>query len=392
MKLSAKRINKITTYIFFMAAIFMQAFVDGFYIAYGDEPTTLKVVKYALIAGGILWGLLQIFPRKRFVFLKELRNIMLAVFVFLVVSLFLILLQDGNLGTCLELIMRYTISLLYAFVLLNTMEFDDIYRLMTYALVISIFGFFLEKGDNLFNLSFYSQISFDDSFSPFESHYFAAPSINCCAFFLYYRKNKLVSVLSFLFVLLTFKRPQIIFAVLFLLLPLVADPNKRIRKTTHGLICIGTIIGTMVWYWLLLSQNEWILEEVTGLSANEFTSGRSDLLRSLLYNEYKMGGLGSTAVALGRSIEMDLVIFMLEMSFPVMALFVFAFASLSGRRIYAALVLTFQLFSFMTSSGLYNIVGMLLLYLFFGSVNYLQPDALGKIERSRKRWIRIKFR
>jgi len=391
MKLTVKQMNKKINYIFFMAAIFVQAFVDGYYIADGNEPMAMKVLKYALVAGGIAWGLLQIFRRKHFVFLKELRNVLFAVLTFLLVSLFLILFRDGDLGTCLELIVRYTMSILYAFVLLNVMDFDDIYRLMAYSLAVSIFGFFLEIGTVLFDPSFYSKISFYNSYSPFESSFFAAPSINCCAFFLYYRKNKLISLTSFLFVPLTFKRPQIVFAVIFLLLPLFVDPNKRVKKSTHWLMCLGTVIATVLWYQLMLPESEWIIEGIMGRSTQSLTSGRSTVLRNVLDTGYRYGGLGSSSLVAGRSMEMDLVAFMLEMSLPVLALFVFCFASLSGRRIYTVIVMVFQLFSFMTGSGLYNIMGMLLLYLFFGSVNYLQPDALRMTERKRK-WIRIKFR
>ena len=389
MRLSSKQINKTINYVIFMAAYFMQVYVDGRYIAHGQEPTVMKVLKYALVALGIFWGLLQLYGKRRIVFLRELCNILLTVAMFLIVSLFLILLRDGDLGLCLDYTIRYSMSVLYAFVLLNTLDFDDVYRLMTYALAVSVFGFFLETGNALLNWSLYSKMSFSGSYSPFESHYFAAPSINCCAFFLYYRKNKLLSVISFIFVLLTFKRPQIIAAVIFLVMPLFVDPNKKIKKSTHTVMCVATVLCTILWYYFMMPECEWIIEAITGQSTEAFTSGRSSLLRDVVSSSYKMAGLGSSSVVIGRTIEMDLVMFMLEMSLPVMAIFVFCFASLSGRRIYAVAVMAYRLFSAMTGSGLYNITGMLLLYLFFGSVNYLQPDKLKQIER---KWIRIKFR
>lgn len=391
MKLNAKQLNKTLNYTIFIAAFFVQIYLDGNFVAHGQEPMAMKVLRYMLIAVGIGWGILQLSSKKRFVFLRELRNMLVAIFTFLIVSLILILFRDGDLYFCLELTLRYLMSLLYAFVLINLMEFDDIYRLMACALLLSIFGWFLENGNIIFNFSYYSRISFAGSYSPFESSYFAAPSINCCAFFLYYRKNKWLSLLSFLFVLLTFKRPQIIFAIVFFLLPFFANPNKPVKKSIHFAMCIIVIICTVFWYWLMMPEYEWLIEAVTGQGTHALTSGRSIVLRNVLDAGYISRGLGSTNLLVGRGIEMDLVAFMMEMSFPVMALFVFCFASVSGRKLYPVIVMLYRLFSAMTGSGLYNVMGVLLLYLFFGSVNYLNVDALQKTERNRK-WIKIKFR
>lgn len=391
MRLKAKQVNKIVNYILFVVIFFLQSYVDGKYIAYGEEPAKLKLLKYILLAVAIMWGVMQLVGKKHFVFLKELRNMLAVIVVFLLVSILLILFRDGDLMACLELITRYMMSILYAFVLLNALDFEDIYRLMTCALLIALFCYFLQHGRDLLNRSLYALISFQNSYSPFESHYFAAPSINCCAFFLYYRKNKALSAISFLFVLMTFKRPQIVAAIVLLLLPLFVDPNRMVKKSTHLLMCVGAIAATVLWYYLLLPEMEWVVELLTGQSAQIFTSGRSGVLRELVDSGYRYGGLGSTSVSGNSGIEMDLVAFMLEMSLPVMAGFVFAFASVSGRRIYTVVVMIYRLLSAMTGSGLYNVTGVLLLYLFFGSVNYLQPDVLKKTER-RKRWIRIKFR
>jgi len=376
--LGRKQINRISNLLIFAAACFVQTYTDGRYIAAGQEPVLLKLLKYGLIAVGILWGFVQLTGKRYFVFRKELARLLLVFFLFLIWSLFLMLFRGGNLGGCLEYILRYCMSVLYAFVLLNLLEQKDICRLMACALTMSVFGFVLEKGGALLDWQNYARIAFRDSYSPFESSYFAAPSIHCCAFFLYYRKKKMWALVSFLFVLMTFKRPQIVFAVIFLLLPLFTDPDRQIRKSTHFCLCAGTVAAVVLWCWLMLPQQEGIVQRLTGQTAAAFTSGRSTVLRRVLDSGYQMGGLGSSALVMGRTIEMDLVMFLLEMSLPVMALFVFCFASLSGRRLYAVAVMVFQLFSMMTGSGLYNVMGMLLLYLFFGSVNYLQPEVLGK--------------
>ena len=56
MRISKGQINKVLNYILFVATFFLQSYVDGKYIAYGDEPTNLKVAKYVLLGAGIIWG------------------------------------------------------------------------------------------------------------------------------------------------------------------------------------------------------------------------------------------------------------------------------------------------------------------------------------------------
>ena len=388
MRISAKQLNKAMNYAIFIAAFFLQSYVDGKYIAYGEEPTNLKIIKYLLLGCGILWGLMQVLGKKKMIFLRELRNVMIAIGTFLIVSLVLILIRGGDLSFCLELIVRYTMAITYAFVLLNVLDFEDIYRLMVFYLVISIFGWVLQRGDVLLDWSTYRKISLKDSYSPLESHYFAPAAMNCCIFFLYYKRKKWTQIVSFIFALLTFKRVQLVFAVAALVFPLVGDPNRKIKKTAWYLFCIGVIVATVCYFELLQPENEWIIESLTGMSANDFTSGRSNVLQRLLLSDYKMGGLGTSEAILGRGIEMELIAMILEMSFPVMVLFVFCYASVAGRKIYAMLDMSYLMVLLITGSALYNVFMWVTVFLFFGSINYLKEVEYGR----HRRGIRIRLR
>jgi len=387
MRVKVEKLNKLINYILFMAAFFLQAYVDGRYIAFGSEPFALKMLKYLLLGSGILFGILQLVGHKRFVFLRELCHVLIAIGTFLVVSLALLFFRDGDLSFCLELIMRYSMSVLYAFVLLNVLDFQDIYNLMVYFLAVSIFGWVLQIGDLFLDLTQYTKISFANSYSPFESHYFAPSAMNCCAFFLYYRKNKWTQIVSFLFALMTFKRVQIVFAVALLLIPMLINPNRQIKKGTYVAFCVGIITLTVGYYLALLPENEWIIEALTGQTAVQFTTGRSNVLQTLLVSNYRMGGLGTTEAVLGRGIEMELISIMLEMSFPVMVIFVFCYASVAGRKVYSMLVMLYLMVLLMTGSGLYNVFLWTIAFLFFGSINYLKTEEF----RPRRKWFRIRI-
>lgn len=389
MKIKANQLNKLINIALFVAAFFLQAYVDGKYIAYGEEPAALKLIKYALIACGILFGFLQLLQRKSFIFLKEMRNVLCAVGTFLLVSLILLLIRGGDMMLCLELIMRYTMSIVYAFVILNLFSFEDIYNVMVYFLLVSIFGWILQIGDTLLDVTQYSHISFLTSYSPFESNYFAPSAMNCCAFFLYYKRNKWTQIVSFLFALMTFKRVQLVFAIAMLVIPIFINPNRQLKKKTVVLFCVGVILMTLCYFAVLQPENEWIVEKITGQTAEEFTSGRSVLLTTVLNSDYKMSGLGTTEAILGRGIEMELISIMLEMSFPVMVLFVFCYVSVAGNKLYSLLVMAYLMVLLMTGSGLYNVFLWTIAFMFFGSVNYIRTEDFRPV---RKRRMKLKWK
>lgn len=391
MRISAKQLNRITNLLICMAVFFLQAYVDGKYIAHGDDPTVMKLAKYGFLALGIVWGYAQISFKKHDVFLRETLNLLFAFFVFFAVSLVLILLRNGDLGACFELILRYSMSVLYAYVLLNLLSFDDIYFLMEYLLLVSCFGWFLQHGDALLDFSNYAKISFANSYSPFESHYFSAAAINCCAFFSYYRKHRWPQIVSFLLVLITFKRVQIVFAVAFIVFPLLIDPNTLVKRWTQRFLAVGFVLMALVYYGILDPKNEWLVEWFTGQSAANFTMGRSSLLQELLHSGYQAAGLGSTQQVLGRTMEMDLISIMLEMGFPVMMLFVISFSALSGKTVYGILMMVYSMATFTTTSCLYNVFSVTCIYLFFGSINYLKTEDHKKAGHRRRTRIRFKL-
>lgn len=387
MRMRADNLCRMVNSTFFIGAFFLQSFVDGYYIANGVEPALLKEIKYGLVLGGILWGFLQLSGRKRLVFVKEFRNVLFAVVTMLLVSLLLILVRGGDLMFCLELTLRYAMSVCYAFVLLNVLRFEDVWNLMVCFLLFSVFGWILQMGERLLDASLYLQISFADSYSPFESHYFAPSAMNCCAFFRYYRKNRWTQVVSFLFALMTFKRVQIVFAVLLLLLPVFFDPGRQLRRGTRVMFCVGIVALTLCYYCVLQPEGEWILQKLTGQSADVFTMGRSTLLRRLVDSGYRMGGLGTSEAVLGRGIEMDLISIMVEMSFPVMVVLICCYASAAGRKAYAMMFLLYLMVLMLTGSGLYNVFLWTIAFLFFGSINYLKPEPFPR----RRRRIRIRI-
>ncbi len=365
MRISYKKINVFI----FCVAFFLQSFIDGFYIAHDMNPAFLKVLKYGFFILGIIWGVISI-QKNRLCYWKETEKIIVSIYVVFLISLFLIAINNGNLGITLEITFRFSIAIIYAFVLLNIFDLDDIYKLMVYVLLVSIMGWILEKGVDIFNIANFGAIAFADSSSPFESSYFAAPSINCCAFFMYYRKNKIISSIAFLFALLTFKRPAIVFSIIFLVVPFFINVDKKISKK---MIFIGEtlcVICTVLWYNLLLKNNNDLFMRIIGDTSEHFTQGRSKFMNMVLETGYHAAGLGSTNNIVGHGIEMDLIQLFLETTIIGLSIIVFAYISAAGRNMYALMLMVFHMFTCLTGSGLYNSFGWVPVFVTFGCINY----------------------
>lgn len=372
MKISYK---KISTFIFALA-FFLQSFGDGYYIAHGLEPSILKVAKYGLFVLGIVWGTYSTSGKDFHCYQKETFRILIAQFAIFIISLTLAIINNGNISNIFDQVFRYCIAILYAYVILNSFSLHEIYKLMEYIMIVSIGGWLLEKGTDIFTMANFSSVSFFDSSSPFESSYFAAPSINCCAFFMYYRKNRFVTVISFLFVLLTFKRPAVVFAFILLIAPIFIDVDLKISSKIVFLGALLCVLTTFVWYWLLLPQNERLIFKLTGDTAAHFTQGRSLTLLSVLRSGYKPAGIGTSYNVVHRIIEMDLIQFYLETTIIGLIIIVFAYIFSAGNVLYALIFMAFQMLSCLTGSGMYNAFGWVPIFITFGCINYKKDSNL----------------
>ena len=159
MKISYK---KISTFIFALA-FFLQSFGDGYYIAHGLEPSILKVAKYGLFVLGIVWGTYSTSGKDFHCYQKETFRILIAQFAIFIISLTLAIINNGNISNIFDQVFRYCIAILYAYVILNSFSLHEIYKLMEYIMIVSIGGWLLEKGTDIFTMANFSSVSFFDS-------------------------------------------------------------------------------------------------------------------------------------------------------------------------------------------------------------------------------------
>lgn len=365
--ISLSSLNKVL----FCLTFILKTYTDVFYVAQNKSGLIVST-KYLTLLMGIAVSILSLDRRsvKKFIFVRELKAILLVAVVFSAFSLgrsaiTLSFSTDSAVG-----IMYIVLAIIYAFCILNTLHFDDIYSCMKIILISGIIGYVCEIGLDNFNINNILKSSIQDSYSPFESNYTSSLSIIMCSFFAYYRKDKKWLILSVAFALFTFKRSYMLFAVIFLVLPIIFNPNKKINKFVFYLTTIIFVLATFGIIWIYMPNNEVTFIKYFGITPSRFSSGRSDLLRSLLSNGYLSTGYESSTAFLGRGLEMELVKIYLELGIIPLIVFVYNYFNISRGNWFCFLMMFQNMINFLTSHSLSSAFNWGLRFIITGCILY----------------------
>lgn len=380
---------KLINRILFSLVLILRSLTDGLYISKGIESNLLIKLKFVVLIISFIFAALQVYKNKKEkIFKKEMLNGLIIVFVLLIISLFYVIANNVFFSITLVELMKLIVPIVYAYLILNTLEFDDIYYSMVIILFFAIVGYIFEIGINRFSLVNILSISFDESYSPFESSYFAGTAITLCTFFMFYRKNKILTVLSLLFPLLTFKRLAVLYAIFIFIIPFFIDINKEINNKAKRLIKIFFVVATLVYLYLLLPSSSDLFFRIFHKTQAALTMGRSNFLNRILNNGFINGGFGSTTAFLGKNMEMDLIKILLETSIFGLILFIWIYLDFCGKSLYLHIFMFYLFLNLLTSHSLTNYHGWILAFVIIGCIKYKQPSNLEYLKyrkRNKKR-------
>ena len=369
-----KYITHLNIFLFILMYAF-RSFTDALYVSKGIESNFIINVKYIILIIAIIFSVFQLkYKKEKLIFKKEFFNIIFVVFSIVVISLVMFLISDKIYMSFFERIIKLVLPIIYVFLLINLLDFKDIYTCMCGVLLLSFVGYIIEIGIDKFNISNILSIDFLNSYSPFESHYSAGTSIAMCAFFMYYRKNKLLELLSLIFAIFTFKRVAVLFAILLLILPRIINVNKELNKKYINIIKIIFVFLTLVYFWLLLPSSSDIFFDIFGETQSKFTMTRSDFLNTLLNIGFKSSGLGSITDILGRDLEMDLISIFLETTIVGLIIFINGYWNCSGNKVYTVIYMLFEFSNLLTSHSLTNSFNWILAFLIIGCKSYKKKE------------------
>lgn len=361
--------------ILFCATFILKFFTDVFYVAQ-EKSGIIVSVKYVTLLLGIFISFIIIRKKKeykrRIIFRKETRYVAEVVIAFGVISLIAMTVRGNVTSQTLLELMYMGLAGAYAYGILNTLSFKDILQCMKVLLVFAIIAYIIEVGTGNFTIANLLLSNFKESYSPFESDYSASISMILCTFFAYYRKEKKWFWLSFVFCIATFKRLNIVFALFFLVYPLIFDPNKKVRKEVITCCKLFFIVSTVVLCSLYQLQQSSAFEKIFNVSMTQFSMGRNLMLQKLVSMGFKSYGYGSSLDFLGYSIEMDFVKIFLELGIIGLTIIIWRFYDISGTNMFCFLVMTENMLNCLTSHSLSSAFNWGLRFIVIGCILYSQ--------------------
>jgi hypothetical protein len=348
------------------------AYTNSVYVARGFVDDPLVNAKYFIMSFGIVIGIIQLIYKNKnqkptLHFTKEFVEVIVLIFSFLLISLTLSLLREQFTQQTIIELFKMLIAILYAFCVLNTIDYPDFYKCMVVILFVSLYCYILEIGINKFSIINLESVSYFSSYSPFESSMASSFSILCCTFFMYFKEKPIYKILSLLFVFLTFKRLSIVYAILLLIFTTFFDVNRRISKNWINILKISFVLLTLIYYALMLPQNQQLFSSIFHSSQFEFSMGRSRFLANL--SDYQSFGFGSTTQYLGKNMEMDLIKILLELSIVGLILFISIIWDVCGTNFYNVFFMFYIFMNMLTSHSLGNPFSWALSYILIGYIS-----------------------
>lgn len=223
----------------------------------------------------------------------------------------------------------------YIFVIVNLDSSDNFDYYIHFIFWGFLLNFILIMKPSSFTLENFLSLSFVESYSPWESS--MSDVFFMCFVYYYARKKRIHSILAGVFNVMAFKRLNLIFMVVFIILnPFLK--NKPVSKGVEFFVKTVFILSP-VFVTIVLSDSFAIwFENQFGMDLNGFTMGRFNQLNQICDLEQNMTGLGMThymLIQIGFDIHRlhcDMMRFLIETTIVGLFVFVNAYFNIAKRN------------------------------------------------------------
>lgn len=348
--------------------ILKERMINNFYIS------NIKNVFLIFISAFYLIQIVQkYYLGKKLIFKKEALYVFIWAFSLLTLSLFFSLSANEFTIKSLFSVLKILLPVILGFLILNTLSYSQIRLCMTFILIINLLGFFFAMGIEKFSFNSLFSISFLESYSPLESNFFSPQALALCCFFLYYRESKIISIISIIFLFLTFKRFMILFAIFTFVISAFINLNKKIRPIWITLAKVVIVVGCLGYILALQGNFDDMLTKYIHINMDQLTMGRAALFGHL-GNHFQSFGLESSSVVIGRDIEMDLIKIFMELSIWGLIITINQIFNLGKKNVFTFLLSLLILLEMLTSH-FYDITYFwILFYITLGCINYKETE------------------
>lgn len=360
---------KITNFVLIFGYFILQA-MDNFLRETRSDLlgiNKLKNIYLAAIAGLFLIEVLMMSHKgkKRLIFKQELTSMLFLAAGFAILSIYYAYVNGGLYSVTVEGLYRIVFPVVIAFCILNVMQHDDIFIMLKGTFWIMFISYLCA---NLGNLSSFSLRFWDSTASGTESNFYSPVAIAfCCAFCCWYRKH-IYMLLSVFFVLLTFKRIMIFFALFWFFTGGILKKAKDLPRFFVPIFGVAFLLVSWFYYLTMMGQFDDILRSSIGETANSFSMGRAWMMQSAQKNFVSHGFYSTTLNA--RAMEMDIPMIYIEMGILAVALTIFCILRMVERNWSVFTVCVFILLELLTSHWFDISSYWLIAYITIGSIKF----------------------
>lgn len=336
----------------------------------------LTIVKYIFLLLGISYNYIIYTKKNNIKCKKYILLIGKTLSLFLLISIIYSIKESQFSFRTISEILFIILPILYAYLYINIVEYKKIHKIMKKCFFIVFAFYILSLGLNIQNIfSALLNSSFFNSTSLLESSVYSGFSLSFMFYFSYYDENKIYKYLSFLFVIMTFKRFAILIAIILLIISFTKYKHMQFKNN----ICIymATFIiatSSLLLYWVLIPKNAICFEQKFNTNLSEITTTRNERFFDLYNSSYKSYGFGSSVDYMEKhnfygTLEMDLVKIIVEIGFIPLIIFIYCFLKLSNNNIYLFIFMFFKIFALVITSSLTNSFSWLLVYITIFLIN-----------------------
>lgn len=368
MKISFKTKNILMTilYIIFLVIYFYTLTNFGM----GSEESQIR---YYMLFFLCVWGaLMMFFNRKK---IKWYSKSLLLIFLVGLVFLFMSYLTIKKLYISLDFRTYVQVFLVMApaflaFCMVNLYDTTSLVNLMKLTLIFTIIAYFTETNHTLLDfldLDNWGSINFFSSTGSFTESSMCSEIFVQLFFFFFYFKNVIFKnkknnlnfymILSFIFVLLSFKRLGIVCCICLFFADRFIDFNKRVPKKryiiTAFVICLATIFYTK------FMQGEIF----NNIDVYKFSTGRDYILSLWESKRYFSYGYGTSMLVIGRYLEMDLIQIYLELGTLALFIFGYAYFYVANKNNYSYLIMLYTFLNMLTASSIPHPTSWIILFI-----------------------------
>lgn len=275
------------------------------------------------------------------------------------------------------------LPILYALVLYHT---DKKHKFYFNSLNIIVIIDFLLRFYSKISIESFKTLSFVNSMSPFESE--LADFFLLLLFYrIFIKKNTLFIIVNCILCILSFKRMHLIFIVIFFVVAFIKESkSKTINKVVFRLAEFIIILAPIVIILLFSSGFELWFSNKFGISFNQFTLGRFNLLQTVIDHNNSFNGLGTVNELIVskfsniNNLHNDSVRLVYEVSLIGYFCYVHVLWNMSKRNLIISTLILF-LFSIITVSHVFTsfctwLLVYLILFIFYDDSSFLKEEKL----------------